>query len=320
MLFGEWRNVFPAQAGGDGEIRAKANFILGEETEIIVEGEALGVADVADGVDVSDIEVGEFVDDGVVRESGASAVVDEEAGVDVEQAAFEVVVETLHVVTMEFAAKFEGVTTVSESEVVDDLEGFAETTSRNAVACGTKIFEVTIEVNFGQADVPGAHIKTKCGRIDEVGIAGSGVSGIETGAETRIAETDFVDLCGREGSEPIHGNDLNAGGRNLFEAGKSRTAAIAAERAERELLVAVAEGIASADGIVLIESVVGFGDEIVAIVFIADRISEGTGIAGGKKVSNLDERGIDRGNRGAGNGGVDGESLCGGELGLGGNG
>ncbi len=107
---------------------------------------------------------------------------------------------------------------------------------------------------------------------------------------------------------------MHARGGNLFEVGEARTAAVAAERAERKLLVAVAECVACAKGIVLIQAEIDLTDEVVAIIFVADGIGQGIGITGGKQIGDFDERGINGRNRGAGNGSGDGESLRGGNL------
>ena len=274
------------------------------------------VAHVRAGEDVADVEVGELIDDGVVGQRGAGVVVDKEAGVHVEKAAFEVVVEALDIVAMELAAEFEGVVALDQCEIIQHLKCFAQAAARDAVGGSAEVFEIAIEIDFRKADVTGAHVEAERGGINEIGIAGRGVRGIETGAESRVAETHFVDFCGREGGEPIDRNDLHARGGNLFEVGESRTAAVAAERAKRKLLVAVAESVACAKGIVLIQAEIDLTDEVVAIIFVADGIGQGIGITGGKQIGDFDERGINGRNRGAGNGSGDGESLRGGNLRL----
>ncbi len=117
MLFLQRSDVLPAQSRCNGRIRPQPEFILAKESEIIVKGEALGVAAVALGENIADVEVREFVDDRIRGKLGS--------GVDVQQASPQVIVEALHVVAVVFAAKFEGMVPANPRVVVQYLKCFA---------------------------------------------------------------------------------------------------------------------------------------------------------------------------------------------------
>lgn len=58
MFFAKRPDIFPAQSGGNGQIRPQPEFILAKKTQVVVEREALRVSHVRNAINIPDIEVG----------------------------------------------------------------------------------------------------------------------------------------------------------------------------------------------------------------------------------------------------------------------
>src|SRR5260370_21132030 len=123
VLFAQRAEVLPAEAKVESEIRPHADVILGEKAQAVVEGETVGGAGVRRCEEGSLIEGDQVVDDRIAGDG---------RGVDVKDAALEVVVEALDIVAVVFAAELDGVTASNVVEMVERLKGLAEPRARRA--------------------------------------------------------------------------------------------------------------------------------------------------------------------------------------------
>src|SRR6266481_426833 len=196
VLFAQRAEVLPAEAKVESEIRPHADVILGEKAQAVVEGETVGVAGVRRCEEVSLIEGDQVVDDRIAGDG---------RGVDIKDAALEVVVEALDIVAVVFAAELNGMAATNPGEIVERLKSFAETPARQAESAGAEIFNRAVEIEFGKTQLPRAEIQSETrGRIEGV------VNGAETSAEARVAEAKLVQLGRRKSCEQAGGNDLHA--------------------------------------------------------------------------------------------------------------
>ena len=285
---------------------SSAEVILGEEAEAVVVGSAVGVSSSGqykggEGfiIGAAGVEVDQRVDHGIALEVIARVSVEQISRRELKDATLDVVVEVLNRSAPEFTAKLEGVFAAQPGQVVEDLVGLTGAAAGNTEPDGAQVLNIG-EIKFRQTKLAGAEVQA-----DGCGIE-VGVQRAERGAVAAVSETDFVDQGRTKSRQQAGGKNLHARGRGLRELRQPRTGAEAAGGTERKDLVALREGVAGRDLLVVGNGMVELDDEIVSIVLIADnagngrriacRINVEDGIQGG--INGLEKQTLGKGSRG----------------------
>ena len=251
VFLGERPEILPAQAEVGRQVARHLVFILHKQRGAVVEGGALRVARVGGGVDAAGEERVEII--------GHRAI-----GVHIQQSALQIVVVARHRDVAELAAEPDDVFYAVDCEVVQELIGLADTSARNAVGAGPQIFQVAVEVNLRQAILSRAHVQSKRGRVHVA------IGRRKAGAVAAVAKAQLVQLVGRKRAQQAERDHLHPRRRKLRKVREARAAAITGS-AQRIALIAAAEGVASTQGVAVVNLVVNFDDEAVHVILVRHR-------------------------------------------------
>src|ERR1700723_733621 len=250
MAFANGSEIFPTQTVCDSEIPADAELVLGEEGQAIVVSGTLRISSGGRSRPVAQKILRQNI--GLLADTCGKAIARDKG----DEAALEVVVESINPCAPEFSAKLECMRSLDPCEVVEYLIILTDARARNTKSRGTKIVKNSVEIQLGQPSVPGIEIQAGLKRMQRI----KRCKGI---AETRIAKAQLVDVRGTQRREQARRDYLYARGRNLLETGNAGATTKTSERAQRKLLIALSEGVANCKGMDAIEMMIQLADKII---------------------------------------------------------